>query len=92
MFKWLSKGFKGLFDKVEESVLFDMSKPVSQQKTGGKHPISLVKKEVIDIFSGIGFCVSDGPEIEQPEKIYYDQAQRRMNSNNFSVANFKDIW
>ena len=58
------EGFKGLFDKVEESVLFDMSKPVSQQKTGGKHPISLVKKEVIDIFSGIGFCVSDGPEIE----------------------------
>ncbi len=22
-------------------------------------------------------CSSDGPEIEQPEKIYYDQAQRR---------------
>ncbi len=22
-------------------------------------------------------CNSDGPEIEQPEKIYYDQAQRR---------------
>ena len=33
-------------------------------KIGGKHPISLVKKEVIDIFSSIGFCVSDGPEIE----------------------------
>ena len=25
-------------------------------------------------------CNSDGPEIEQPEKIYYDQAQRRMAS------------
>ena len=24
-------------------------------------------------------CNSDGPEIEQPEKIYYDQAQKRMN-------------
>ena len=31
-------------------------------------------------------CNSDGPEIEQPEKIYYDQAQRRMNSNNFTGA------
>ena len=31
-------------------------------------------------------CNSDGPEIEQPEKIYYDQAQRRMASNNFFGA------
>ena len=31
-------------------------------------------------------CRSDGHEIEQPEKIYYDQAQRRMNSNNYFGA------
>ncbi len=31
-------------------------------------------------------CRSDGPEIEQPEKIYYDQAQRRMSSKNFFGA------
>jgi len=31
-------------------------------------------------------CNSDGPEIEQPEKIYYDQAQRRMASKNFIGA------
>ncbi len=31
-------------------------------------------------------CNSDGPEIEQPEKIYYDQAQRRMASKNFFGA------
>ena len=31
-------------------------------------------------------CNSDGPEIEQPEKIYYDQAQRRMEANNFFGA------
>ena len=30
-------------------------------------------------------CSSDGPEIEQPEKIYYDQAQRRMAAKNFLV-------
>ena len=28
-------------------------------------------------------CNSDGPEIEQPEKIYYDQAQKRMAVKNF---------
>ena len=31
-------------------------------------------------------CNSDGPEIEQPEKIYYDQAQRRIASNNYFGA------
>jgi len=31
-------------------------------------------------------CNSDGPEIEQPEKIYYDQAQRRMAGKNYFGA------
>ena len=31
-------------------------------------------------------CNSDGPEVEQPEKIYYDLAQRRMKANNFFSA------
>ncbi len=31
-------------------------------------------------------CSSDGPEIEQPEKIYYDQAQKRMNAKNYYGA------
>ena len=31
-------------------------------------------------------CNSDGEEIEQPEKIYYDQAQKRMASKNFFGA------
>ena len=31
-------------------------------------------------------CNSDGPVIEQPEKVYYDLAQRRMKANNFFSA------
>ena len=34
----------------------------------------------------ISGCNSDGPEIEQPEKIYYEQAQRRMAARNFYGA------
>ena len=34
----------------------------------------------------ISSCNSDGPEIEQPEKIYYEQAQRRMAARNFYGA------
>jgi phenylalanyl-tRNA synthetase alpha chain len=33
-------------------------------KNGSIHPLSIVKKQIIDIFSGIGFTVSDGKEIE----------------------------
>ena len=31
---------------------------------GSRHPISIVKKQIIDVFSRIGFTVSDGREIE----------------------------
>ena len=34
----------------------------------------------------IAGCKSDGEEIEQPEKIYYDQAQARMSSGNYFGA------
>ena len=31
---------------------------------GSRHPISLVRNKIVDIFSSIGFGVSEGPEIE----------------------------
>ena len=31
---------------------------------GSRHPISVVKNRIIDIFSNIGFTISEGPEIE----------------------------
>jgi len=33
-------------------------------QTGSRHPLSVVKNQIIDIFSRIGFTVSDGKEIE----------------------------
>ncbi|WP_317899625.1 phenylalanine--tRNA ligase subunit alpha [Aurantibacillus circumpalustris] len=33
-------------------------------QNGSRHPLTLVKKQIIDIFSRIGFTVSDGKEIE----------------------------
>lgn len=41
----------------------DLSLPGGSQ-LGGRHPLSLVRNEIIDIFSRIGFSVSEGPEIE----------------------------
>ncbi len=42
----------------------DLTRPSYPISLGARHPISLVKNQVIDIFSSIGFNVSEGPEIE----------------------------
>lgn len=42
----------------------DLTRPPYPVNLGGRHPISLIRKEIIDIFSRIGFTVSEGPEVE----------------------------
>jgi len=42
----------------------DFSLPVNHEEIGSRHPISLVRNEITNIFSRIGFNVSEGPEIE----------------------------
>ncbi|APX99059.1 phenylalanyl-tRNA synthetase alpha subunit [Lacinutrix venerupis] len=42
----------------------DLSRPGEPITLGARHPISIVKNDIIDIFSRIGFNVSEGPEIE----------------------------
>jgi len=42
----------------------DLSRPAIPQPLGSRHPISLVKNQIIEIFASIGFNVSEGPEME----------------------------
>ena len=42
----------------------DVSRPGDPIEIGSRHPISIVKNRIIDIFSSIGFTTSEGPEIE----------------------------
>jgi phenylalanyl-tRNA synthetase alpha chain len=42
----------------------DLSRPGDPLSLGSRHPISIVKNRIIEIFSRIGFNVSEGPEIE----------------------------
>ncbi|RYJ41463.1 phenylalanine--tRNA ligase subunit alpha [Flavobacterium beibuense] len=42
----------------------DLTRPGELFQVGSRHPISIVKNQIIDIFSNIGFNVSEGPEIE----------------------------
>ncbi|MDR0228254.1 MAG: phenylalanine--tRNA ligase subunit alpha [Flavobacteriaceae bacterium] len=42
----------------------DLTRPGYPLEIGSRHPISLVKNQIVDIFNNIGFNISEGPEIE----------------------------
>ena len=53
------------FNKNKSKAEFeDLTKPGSALKLGSRHPISIIRDRIIDIFSKIGFNISEGPEIE----------------------------
>ena len=42
----------------------DLTKPVSSNNLGSRHPISIIRTQIVEIFNRIGFTISEGPEIE----------------------------
>ncbi len=49
----------------EQSVAgIDLTLPAATLPGGGLHPISLVREEAVRILRRMGFCLADGPEIE----------------------------
>ncbi len=48
----------------------DLTRPAFPYSSGSRHPISIVRNEIIDIFSRIGFTVSEGPEIEDDNHVF----------------------
>ena len=55
----------------------DLTKSGEDAAIGSHHPLTLVKREIISIFSRIGFTISEGPEIED-------------DWHNFSALNFPE--
>lgn len=54
----------------EKSQGADLTRPAYPFSIGSRHPISIVRSEIIDIFSRIGFTVSEGPEIEDDDHVF----------------------
>ncbi|MGY5352366.1 phenylalanine--tRNA ligase subunit alpha [Wenyingzhuangia sp. IMCC45533] len=50
--------------QLSNNALNDLTRPAEPLNLGSRHPISIVKNQIIDVFSRIGFTVSEGPEIE----------------------------
>lgn len=61
------------YDSITEEL--DFTLPGEPIPLGSRHPVSIVRNEIIDIFYRLGFTVSEGPEIED-------------DWHNFSALNF----
>lgn len=61
--------FNSFKEKLEETEVsssqdIDYTLPGEAFSTGSRHPVSLVLKEISDIFQRMGFTIANGPEIE----------------------------
>jgi phenylalanyl-tRNA synthetase alpha subunit len=48
----------------------DLTAPGEPMKLGSRHPLSVVKNEIIDIFTRLGFTIAEGPEIEDDWHVF----------------------
>ncbi len=48
----------------------DLTRPAEPMKLGTRHPLSIVKNEIIEIFARLGFSVAEGPEIEDDWHVF----------------------
>ncbi|MFM1875988.1 MAG: hypothetical protein RL266_1725 [Bacteroidota bacterium] len=72
-FKELQSELRSGRSKVDPSL--DLTVPPFPLEWGTRHPVNMVRREVVGIFERIGFTVSEGPEIED-------------DWHNFSALNF----
>ena len=48
----------------------DMTRPADDAQTGSRHPISIVRNQITDIFARLGYTVAEGPEIEDDHHVF----------------------
>ena len=48
----------------------DLTRTAAPWRLGTRHPLSLVREEIIDIFRRLGFTVAEGPEVEDDWHVF----------------------
>lgn len=48
----------------------DLTRTAYPVQLGSRHPISIVKKEICDIFGRLGFSIAEGPEVEDDWHVF----------------------
>ena len=75
----------------------DLTRSAYPVKLGTRHPLTIVKNEIIDIFSRMGFNIADGPEIEDDWHVFSsmnfaeDHPARDMQDTFFIENNAKNV-
>ena len=64
--------WKNELEEVESAAAgeLDVTRPATAQGIGTRHPISLVRNEILAIFSRLGFTTAEGPEIEDDWHVF----------------------
>ena len=84
-------------EKKNDDETIDLTRSAAPAQRGTRHPISLVREEIIDIFSRLGFTLAEGPEIEDDWHVFGamnfadDHPARDMQDTFFISRNPADI-
>ncbi len=75
----------------------DITRPAVPQALGTRHPLSVVRKEIVDIFARLGFTLAEGPEVEDDWHVFSalnfaaDHPARDMQDTFFVEQNEQDV-
>ncbi|MGP1622745.1 phenylalanine--tRNA ligase subunit alpha [Bacteroides heparinolyticus] len=75
----------------------DLTRSAYPVKLGTRHPLTIVKNEIIDIFARMGFNIADGPEIEDDWHVFSsmnfaeDHPARDMQDTFFIANNTENV-
>lgn len=62
---------KESFDNSDQAIgSEDLTKPAEPMQLGTRHPLSIIRNEIIEIFARLGFSVAEGPEIEDDWHVF----------------------
>ena len=61
---------KDMSDDGKEHDSMDLTLPGPPVQSGARHPISIVRNEIISIFGRLGYTISEGPEIEDDWHVF----------------------
>ena len=59
-----------LSDAADENKGIDLTRTAYPQPLGTRHPLSIVRDEICDIFARLGFSIAEGPEVEDDWHVF----------------------
>ena len=57
-------------NSVDPAGLLDLTRTAAPVRLGTRHPLSLVREQIVDIFHRLGFTIAEGPEVEDDWHVF----------------------